>query len=317
VGGNTRGGSTPLSRIERATKVSSAGAISEVDYYSERVKGARPRQLEELTVEFWGGIVSLMRRGVNQAWFGEDFPEMCEEGQGISGCSEYDLSLALRAEFDDLSWPLRDTEVPPLLTVLDLLEFLYRHASKPTKRDFHNFYRHDHLDFDREAGQEEMRERINRLLGRAGLRYELTFEGQIERLGSPAVEAQLARTLPATADVTFDDLLQVAIDKFHSPDPAVRREALEAAWDAFERMKTLLSSNKREGAEALVAAASEGSSETEEELLGDEMKTLTTIGNEFRIRHHEVNAVEPSDELVDYLFGRVYSLIYRMHEALP
>jgi len=242
---------------------------------------------------------------------------MCEEGQGITGCSEHDLALAVEAEFEELTWPLRESDQPQNLTVLDLLEFIYRHTSKPSERNYHDFYRHQHLAFDREAGQEEMHERINRLLSRAGLIYELTYEGRIERLGSPAIETQLEQSLPPTEDPTFDELLEAAVTKFHSPDQAVRREALESLWDAFERMKTMLDPNKRSGAEDLLAAASQEATDEEEDLLRQEMKTLTAIGNDFRIRHHEVDAIEPTDDLAEYLFGRLYAFIYRVHASLP
>lgn len=46
------------------------------------------------------------------------------------------------------------------------------------------------------------------------------------------------------------------------------------------------------------------------------MLTLTRIGNNFRIRHHEVDRVQPPDELVDYLFARMYALLYRLHPGL-
>ena len=40
-----------------------------------------------------------------------------------------------------------------------------------------------------------------------------------------------------------------------------------------------------------------------------EFQVLTEIGNECRIRHHEVNKVEISEEYYDYLFHRCISLI--------
>ena len=35
------------------------------------------------------------------------------------------------------------------------------------------------------------------------------------------------------------------------------------------------------------------------------MLTLRRIGNDFRIRHHEVDRIQPPDALVDYLFARI------------
>lgn len=208
-----------------------------------------------------------MRRGIDQAWFGEDFPDRCEDGHGTYGCNEAGFILALEAEIGDLEWPLQRDVQPPTLAALDLLEFLCRHASEPVQLDYHRFYRHYHLDFDPDEGSRNMRERINRILSRGELVYELTGEGNIERLGSPAVEAQLADQLAPTGDVAFDKLLEAAIAKFRSPEASVRREALEPLWDAFERMKTMLDGDKRKGVKKLIRSATEGADPKEVSLL--------------------------------------------------
>lgn len=86
-------------------------------------------------------------------------------------------------------------------------------------------------------------------------------------------------------------------------------------WDAFERAKTILSGkDKKAQAKALAAAAS--SSPEEAAVLETEMLVLTQIGNDFRIRHHEVNRTQVVDEFVDYVFARMYALLYRVHPAL-
>jgi AbiJ-like protein len=287
------------------------------DYYSDRIRGPRPRRRERLKPATWGGIVSLVRRGIDQSWFGEDFPERCEDGHGTYGCNEHGFVLALESEIPDLEWPLRSDVQIPTLAALDFLEFMYRHASESVQLDYHRYYSHYHLDFDSIEGRRNMRDRINRLLSRGELVFELNQDGSIERLGSQAVEAQLSRSLPPTSDTTFDDLLATAVAKFHSPDRAVRREALEPLWDAFERMKTMLDRDKKKGVKKLIQAATEGTDSKEVSLLGDEMRQLTDIGNEFRIRHHETNAAELSAQLIDQLFGRMYALIYRVYDELP
>ncbi len=46
------------------------------------------------------------------------------------------------------------------------------------------------------------------------------------------------------------------------------------------------------------------------ELLEDEARNLTNIGNTFRIRHSEVDKVEIDRESqIDYFFYRMYSLV--------
>jgi hypothetical protein len=288
----------------------------QADYYSDRTRGPLPRPNQEITKSFWGGVVALVERGVARASFGNDFPLECEDGEAICGCDVRAFGLALRAEIPDLDWPFNERVLPPTLAVLDLLEFIYRHASAPEERGYHRFYEHSHFTFDIDKGKDEMWEQINRLLARGGMAYELDEYGKIERLASPAVEVQLARELPPTLDQEFDGLLETAIDKYRSPEIAVRREALEQLWDAFERSKTMLESKKKDGANALIRAATEGTELAEVKLIEGEMRELTEIGNTFRIRHHETGVAELSDALVDQLFARMYAFLYRVHDAL-
>jgi hypothetical protein len=287
-----------------------------VSYYSDEVRGQRPRQQEKLTPEIWGGIVALYMRGANSAWFAKDFPEHCEDGEGVCGCDRWALELALKAEIQDLDWPLRPEVMPPYLAGLDLLQFMFQHASAPRERSYHGFYGHHHLTFDRDKGQTEMRERINLLLSRSGMAYELDEGGRIEHLASPALEDQLLGDLPGTRDTAFDALLQSAIEKFRNPDIRKRREALEPLWDAFERAKTMLHQDKKTGVKALISAATEGADPRESELLEQEMQQLTAIGNGFRIRHHETTKAEISDELAEQLFARMFAFLYRVHDSL-
>lgn len=286
-----------------------------ISYYSDEVRGARSRHHEKLTPDVWGGIVALLTQGVSNSWFGKDFPELCEDG-GVCGCDEWTLHLALKAGIPDIEWPLRKESMPPSLVALDLLQFMYEHASAPRERSYHGYFSHHHLTFNAAEGRAEMRERINQLLARNGMAYELDEEGRIEHLASAAIEEQLATQLPSTGDEKFDDLLESAIEKFRSPDSRIRREALAPLWDAFERSKTMLNRDKRKGAKALITAATEGADQLEAALLEEEMRELTEIGNKFRIRHHETTAAELSDELAEQLFARMYALIYRVHDVL-
>lgn len=45
-------------------------------------------------------------------------------------------------------------------------------------------------------------------------------------------------------------------------------------------------------------------------LFDDEFRTLTSIGNDFRIRHHEISKIDITDNRhYDYFFNRCLSLI--------
>jgi hypothetical protein len=207
------------------------------------------------------------------------------------------------------------TMVPLTLSILDLLEFMLRHASKATRSERHSYFAHDHLRFDRDSGRTEMRASINRLLARNGLIYELGQRGRMVRLGAEPVRELLRHELPPTRDASLNELIELAIERYLDPDPQIRRDGLEKLWDAFERAKTVLDGpDKKARTQTLLDATTR--TPAEKELLNAEMLTLTTIGNSSRIRHHEVDRTDASDGLVDYLYGRMPALVYRIHPAL-
>jgi hypothetical protein len=282
------------------------------DYYSDRVRGQRARQNQELTEVAWGGIVALYHRYIATNWLAEDFPKNCEDGYGPYACDEQMVGLALAAEIPEVGLSLRPGSMPSTLAALDLLEFLYVHASEPVQGSHHKFFGHYHLSFD--SGKAQVRHDSNTLLARNGMAFELSAVGRIEALASEALEEQLRHGLPPSVDPEFDQLVNDAIRCFRSSDPAAHVKAVEPLWDAFERMKTILDPDKKRGvAELLDAVSGEAA---ERGLLEKEMQALTRIGNEFRIRHHEVSAVKVDTEQAEWLFARLYALIVRLHPAI-
>ena len=90
--------------------------------------------------------------------------------------------------------------------------------------------------------------------------------------------------------------------------------AVEKIWDSFERMKTLYEDrtaniDKKKSAEMIVDKISDNK-QNWIDLFNAEFKALTEIGNNYKIRHHEINKI-PIDkpEWLDYFFGRCYALI--------
>jgi hypothetical protein len=169
-------------------------------------------------------------------------------------------------------------------------------------------FRHHHLSFDREEGLREFVEAINGLFARNGVAYELTEEGQAQRVLSPELQRHFSNTSFHSGDAETDRLLEQARAEFTSPREDVRRGALEKLWDAFERIKTLESGkNKRAQASRLLDRVAEGKFR---QVLENEAHQLTMIGNSFRIRHSETTQ-EPlsSSAQVDYLFHRLLSFL--------
>lgn len=282
------------------------------EYYSDRIRGQQARQDRELTDVAWGGIVALYRRYIATNWLAEDFPKNCEDGYGPYACDEEMLGLTLAAEIPEVGPSLRPGSMPPTLAALDLLEFICAHASEPVQGSHHKFFDHYHLRFD--PGEAQVRRDINTLLARNGMAFELSPSGRIEALASEALEEQLRHGLPSSIDPEFDQLLDDAIGRFRSPDPAAQVKAVEPLWDAFERMKTILDPDKKKGAAELLEAVS--GEAAGRGLLEEEMQALTRIGNQCRIRHHEVNAAKVDAEQAEWLFARMYALVVWLHPAV-
>jgi hypothetical protein len=113
-----------------------------------------------------------------------------------------------------------------------------------------------------------------------------------------------------TEDKELNKLIEEAKQRFFNPND--KQIALEKLWDAFERLKTYFSKlekrgkDKKESASKIIDMISE---KFDKEFLNDEFKILTKIGNNYRIRHHEVGSKELTDKHINYFFFRMLSLI--------
>jgi hypothetical protein len=118
-----------------------------------------------------------------------------------------------------------------------------------------------------------------------------------------------------TGDKSLDDLLGSARTKFLDPDPNVRREAIEKLWDAWERVKTLEPGpDKRSSVKALLDKVAD--EPAFREVLENEARTLTDVGNRFQIRHSETTQVPlQRNDHVDYFFHRLVALIWLVLRA--
>lgn len=279
------------------------------EYFSDREGVTRARTLSDVTPAAWGGIVAEVDARIRSGGFGLDFPEDCPDGRGTYGTSTYLLELALKAEVPQCPWPLQPQHVPALPVLMDMIEFMFEHVANPTQGDYHPFFGHFHLGFDRESGRDAFRARINRIFVRNGLAFELRADGAVRRTLPAEAGEVLAVAEVQTGDAELDRLLQIATARFLDPDIDVRRDALESLWDSWERLKTLLpGKDKRESAEAMLAKVSCGVEFRK--MLEKETTDLTRIGNTFRIRHSETHQeLAEHASQVDYLFLRMAGMI--------
>ena len=285
-------------------------------YFTDREYGERSRTIEEIDARLCDGLYSLIDTRIGDGSFGFRFPEQCPDGRGPCGCDSHAFGLVLGAEVPSMEWPLPYSEAPDTPVILDLLEFCARAVGLPVEGDFHSFFGHHHVSWDRDAGLASFVSDVNLLFARNGVAYELTPEGEARRLLPTPLAEALGRTVFATGDGETDQLLETARLRIARPRIEDRRDALEKLWDAFERLKTLEpGSNKRVQAEKLLDGAAAPDTKFRQ-VLGEEAAMLTKIGNTFRIRHSETSQENlGSPEQVDYLFGRCFAFIRMVLKA--
>jgi len=284
----------------------------EDSYFSERELSLPPRNKEKIDQLFWGGFTALIQVRINDGSLAERFPLNCPDEPILIGSDEASIKLAFQAEFHSIEWPLNSSNLPDTLSVLDVVEFFYRDISKPIKKEYHSFYKHNHLLlFDQDAGQQQYLKDVNRLFRRNRLAFELQGDGKVARLEPVVLRETLASAVFQSEDQELNRLLKIAREKFRNPDVNIRREAIEKLWDAWERLKTLEPGpDKKKQIEALLTKAIPQSQSEFRERVNQEAIALTKIGNYFAIRHTEINKIIISEpEFLDYLFHRLFALI--------
>jgi hypothetical protein len=279
-----------------------------VGYFTDRHLGARPRTADEIDEPLRRGIVGLLRTRANDGSFGLEYPEHCYDGRGPIGTDLNALRDALAALH---LYNFLDNNAAQLTTleVLDLIEFAYEKVAAPIQRSFHPFFEHYHLSFAQAEGRAAFRAEINRIFDRNGIAFELKETGHIERIAPEGLREALTQAVFRTGDAPLDEFLEKARSKFLTPNPAIRKESIEALWDAWERLKTIEpGKDKRESTANLLDKAS--AQREFREVLETEARQLTDVGNNFMIRHTEVTKIRiADDEHVDFLFHRMFALI--------
>ena len=279
-------------------------------YFTDREYGKRSQTIDTIDTQLWAGFRSLIDIRVGDGSFGFRFPEQCPDGRGPCGCDSHAFGQVLRAEVPSIKWPADDSVLPGTPVILDVLEFCSSAVGNSSKRDFHEYWGHYHLSWDRDNGLAEFVDEVNLLFTRNGVAYELTQEGQARRLLPTPLSEVLGQTVFDSGDDETDRLLETARQRIVRPKVEDRHEALEKLWDAFERLKTLeMGPGKKAQVNNLLDRAAAPSTKFRQNL-EDEAKALTNIGNTFKIRHTESDQEDlGSPEQIDYLFSRLFAFI--------
>jgi hypothetical protein len=292
------------------------------EYFSDRENGPRPRIGQAIDPAAWAGLAALVDVRVKRGAFGHRFPLICPDGNEVYGTDEQQFAAALRAEVPGLEWPpvtsRRDESdfmsqmkpyAPPTLQVLDFLQFCWYHVSRPYESARHEYFKHTHLRFDEQAGRDDFRIDVNRILARNGLAYEMQQDGSFIRLAPPVLDSAIRAGFLRSGDHVLDVMLEECRLKFLSPDPLVRREGLERLFDSFERLKSIPNpTDKAASTRMLLARVSP--EPAFRAALEAEALALRNIGNGQLFRHHETmqNVLVDVDQ-IDHVFHRLWALV--------
>lgn len=296
-------------------------------YYTERHgKRKAVAKTYDISIEKYALLFHCCEKYYNNlAW---KYPAQCPDGQGCCGLDQEHFELDLRYEIPTLFRNSADHIAAPEFyhnvfvgdkqdeydqyALIDFIELFAQNVRDITIGSFHSYWGHHHITCQSSnIICSQFRDEINSIFQKTGLLYELNTSLQVERIVenspvTPTVESAIA----TVKEVGTRELLQEAILLHRSPYLADIRNAVEKLWDAYERLKTYYTAmNKAKSAEKIVndIAAGQASYVT---LFDTEFRTLTKIGNDFRIRHHETDKVEITDvRYYDYFFNRCLSLI--------
>ena len=154
-------------------------------------------------------------------------------------------------------------------------------------------------------------EEINELFEDAGLLFKLNNKKEIERvLENSPISDDVINHVSEIKEIGLKDLINEAIKKHLSPKIQDNKDAVEKIWDALERLKTYYTDLDKKGSTAKIVNNIANGNETNFILFDTEFKTLTDIGNKYRIRHHETDKMDITDlRHYDYFFNRCLSLI--------
>lgn len=152
---------------------------------------------------------------------------------------------------------------------------------------------------------------INDSLRKDNLSFRLSDSGLVElQANHEVLTSDIIASIDNITERGIQDLLKESIEKHMQPTVQSHRDAVEKIWDALERLKTYYADlGKKESASKIVNDMA-GENASFIDLFDTEFKTLTAIGNQYRIRHHETDKVDITDpRYYDYFFNRCLSLI--------
>ncbi len=181
--------------------------------------------------------------------------------------------------------------------LFDIIEFLFDHCAKPTKRTFHSWNNCGwHCEkFNVELGKADFFERINKLLDIYSTGFELSWDGEILHKAETGLEELFEASLPAHDPENVEQRIEAARRKFRRRQASDddRREAVRELADVLEFLRPKLKQVLDKGDES----------------------DLFNIANNFGIRHHNASQKTSYDKPIWYSWMFHYYLA-TLHAAL-
>ena len=297
----------------------------------------------KISANVWNGIAVIVNSLIGNNLLAKDFPKQCPDVNGICGVDEQSFYMAAFAvisgtqrllprhggyiqylsstsQFDipfESEEEIEKKKICFTYDVLDFIEFTYRHINDVQNGAYHDYFKHYELKFpDTVVARVKFVSEINEIFERNYVGFKLCDDGIIQRIVD---EVLLHPICSSKKELKLEELIQDATHKFRNPRLNERKIALEKLWDAFERLKTIEipeEKQKKRSADILLSKASLGQAPFKD-ILENECKTLTNIGNQYQIRHFEKYTEQiASEEHLDYLFYRMYSLVSLLSRVL-
>lgn len=167
------------------------------------------------------------------------------------------------------------------------------------------FYVFDAIElYEKYNAESDFTAQVNALFNLNSVDFRLK-QGQIESTFDVFIDKQDVSTI---SEKGLKDLIIEADSYYRTGNKQI---AVEKMWDAFERLKTYYSPSLDKSASANKIIDDMSNFESNfKELYEAEFKALTSIGNNFRIRHHETTKVDITDTRhYEYLYKRCLALI--------
>jgi len=227
-----------------------------------------------------------------EGYFQEDLGYDCVDAGFVPGSLGHDLEGIILLD-------LRKTNLTPVRERLsnyteddlfDIIEFLYDHCSKPTKRYYHEFSGCGWhcTEFDRQQGSAEYRERINRVLKVYKEGFELSLDGEILLFPETGLEALLDAPVPYVDPENIEARIEAARRKFRRYRSSLdeRRDAVRDLADVLEYLRPKIKD--------VLTSKDEGD--------------LFNLANNFGIRHHNESQKGQYDKAIWYSWLFYYYL---------